>query len=416
MQRPRLRILSLFLTITILLCFESTYALSQGDESFHFYIYGSYGCPHCRAMKEHFAEWYGEQHVFFCPVDRAGTGCVQRFYTLCRALGLELAVPLILVIKNNSVVTIVQGEVDNRGFWDALLSTKPSRNVSIYFGPNIIGYVIVKDLANFSKSVAPEVVSVGHVGSIPSTIARVYMRGLLGAKSIVTELTGAGNKILPVLVGLALADAVNPCTLYIYTLLLIAAALAAGYGIAPKQSEVVKKPLLCGLAFVAAIYSGYLALGLGLTAALRIIAEHTWIFGLVAIAFGGWTIATGIAKKSRIVAKGTVLDLLHKASVSPILSFALGLLLTFTLLPCSAGPYVVFAGLLASYPLALALGYLALYNLVFVSPLLAILIIVVLTMRIESVQYFILEHSSELSILAGALLIAIGIYVVLKPA
>ncbi len=416
MQRRRSTAIPLLLSIAILLCFAVPYTLGQSDESFHLYIYGSYGCPHCGAMKEHFAEWYGEQHVFFCPVDRAGTGCVQRFYTLCRALGLELAVPLILVIRNNSVVAIVQGEVDNRGFWDALLSTKPSRNISIYFGSNIIGYVIVKDLANFSKSVAPEVVCVGYVSSIRSTIARVHMKGLLGAKSIVTELSGAGNEILPVLVGLALADAVNPCTLYIYTLLLIAAALAAGYGIAPKRSEIVKKPLLCGLAFVAAIYSGYLALGLGLTAALRIVAGHTWIFGLVAIAFGSWTIVTGIAKKSRVAAKGTVLDLLHKASVSPILSFARGLLLTFTLLPCSAGPYVVFAGLLASYPLASALGYLALYNLIFVSPLLAILIIVVLTMRIESVQRFILEHSSELSILAGALLIAIGIYVMLKLA
>ncbi len=415
MQRLRCGVLSLLLVTAILLYLGAPHILSQSSESFYLYIYGSHGCPHCRAMKEHFIEWYGDQHVFFCPVDRAGTGCAQRFFALCRALGLELAVPLILVIKNGSVVAIVQGEVDDRGFWEKLLSIGPSRNVSIYFGPYPIGYAIVKDLANFSKSVAPEVVSIGYVSSIPSTIVRVYIKGLHGMKSIVTEVTETKDRILLVLVGLALADAVNPCTLYIYTLLLIAAALAAGYGIAPKRSEVVKKPLLCGLAFVAAIYSGYLALGLGLTAALKIIAGHTWIFGLVAIAFGGWTIVTGVAKKSRVIAKGTVLDLLHKASVSPILSFALGLLLTFTLLPCSAGPYVVFTGLLASYPLASALGYLALYNLVFVSPLLAILIIMVLTMRVTGVQHFIIEHSSELSILAGSLLIAIGIYVALKP-
>ncbi len=400
MQKFKMNIVVL-LIITILLSLTIPYVISQKSESFYFYIYGKYGCEHCRAMKQYFIMWYGKQHVFFCPIEETAN-CARRFIVLCRALGLEAAVPLTLVIKNNSVVAIVQGEVDDREFWDRLLTTNlSSKNISIYFGPNIVGYVIVKDLANFSKSVAPEVVNVGHVNPIPSTIVKVYIK--------------RKSEIVPLLVGLALADAVNPCTLYIYTLLLIAAALAAGYGMEVKRSEIVRKPLLCGLAFVAAIYSGYLALGLGLTAALRIVAEHTWIFGLVAIAFGSWTIVTGIAKKSRVVAKGTVLDLLHRASVSPMLSFALGLLLTFTLLPCSAGPYVVFTGLLASYPLASALGYLALYNLVFVSPLLAILIIVVLTMRVTGVQQFILEHSSELSILAGSLLIAIGIYVALKP-
>jgi len=402
--------LALFIALLTLLLLPIA-SESLGAEAIHFYIYGSYRCPHCSRLEQLLTQWYGESSVFFCSVDRNAT-CAKRFYVLSHRLNLGYAVPLTLVINENRVVAIVLGEVGEKGFWDRLLERRPSNSIPLYIANQFVGSIEVENITAFTLSVAPEVVEVPQ-------------------QPVEIGVEVAPKTLIPLLLGLALADAVNPCTIYIYVLLLIATALAASTESYPdvvrdarccynanalpssrgwRVRGVVKRVALCGLAFTLAIYVGYMALGLGLAKVLGLLTLDLRLLALIAIAFGLWTIVSAALRKSRVVGRGTVLNILSRAAASPLLSFGLGLLLTFTLLPCSAGPYVVFLGLLSPYSLTVLIPYLALYNLIFVSPLLAILLAMIVTTRFERVQRVVVENSSTLSAIAGALLIAIGLY------
>ena len=208
---------------------------------------------------------------------------------------------------------------------------------------------------------------------------------------------------------LALSDSINPCALYIYVVLLIAAALSV-YGEMRRVSIHVAS---IGISFVLAVYVGYMLLGLGLLKAISMLPLYVPMASAIAIGFGAWTVITGVLRKSRTVAKGFILERIPRASLSIPLAFALGLLVTFILLPCSAGPYVFFVALARKLGLSLAefLSLLAIYNAVFVSPMLAILVFMSSISKLENVQRFIVSHGDTLSIFSGILLIALGIYV-----
>ncbi len=207
---------------------------------------------------------------------------------------------------------------------------------------------------------------------------------------------------LVMLFTLAFSDAINPCAIYVYTLLLTATALStAGQG--------EKKLLLyTGSAFLVAVYTGYYLLGAGLIAVLARVPSKT--FSVIAIIFGTWVLVSGIAGKSRIAGKSSVFSLVRKASTSIFFSFLLGATITFTLLPCSAGPYVVFAGLASKYAKIIAYTLLAVYNLVFISPLILVLAFIYYSMNYEKVQKTIIRYNKQLSVIAGLLLVLVGLY------
>lgn len=108
-----------------------------------------------------------------------------------------------------------------------------------------------------------------------------------GMSAAVLSLLGMSS-FIPQFFMLAMADSVNPCTFAVYTLFLIA---LSARGVDKKGLYIV------GLSFVGAVYVSYYTLGLGLTfIAGRIPLE--WA-GYFAIAFGVYTVATGIAERSR---------------------------------------------------------------------------------------------------------------------
>lgn len=130
-------------------------------------------------------------------------------------------------------------------------------------------------------------------------------------------------------------------------------------------------------AFIAAVYSCYYLLGLGLiavTAALPSIFLK--MVAAVGLAAGLYSIAVNLKGGF----KSPVPDKLKRITenalnrvAGPLGAAGLGALCSFTLLPCSSGPYVVFAGVLSRLQnLLLRHALLALYNAIFVSPLAAI--------------------------------------------
>ena len=210
---------------------------------------------------------------------------------------------------------------------------------------------------------------------------------------------------LSLTVSLSLADSVNPCTIYLYTILLIAASIAS---IGVERRVNYRRVVAVGLAFALAVLMGYLLLGLGLITFVSSLPKI--FFTAVGVGFGLWVIYSALTGRERVAAKKSMVRLLPKASKSLLFSFALGLLATFTLLPCSAGPYIVFAGIASKLSMIQAAILLVIYNLVFISPLIIVLMAILLGVSRQSVRDFLIKYNRVLSIIAGLLLIAIALY------
>ncbi len=347
------------------------------DVHYFFYIYGMHTCPHCTSLKEFLASQYGNDSIYFCDLLDPHTSCADRFINLISIAGLPNSVPLTVVIKDLEVKAIVLGKVINKTFWDDILMTHKSFEVPIYFGTKSYYTILVNNFTDFITLFAPE-----YFIQKPQTIQPPHI-----------------THALTLLTTLALSDAINPCAFYIYTLLLIAASLS---------SSSKKAVLTSGIAFIAAVFMCYYLLGLGLIIIVKLIPSM--ILSLIAIFFGIWTVLSGLKGKSRIVAKEGVLNLISRASASAHMSFFFGVMISLTLLPCSSGPYVVFIGIASKYGAPLQYVLLLIYNLIFILPFISILLMITYMMRIRDVQEFIVRHSRGLSIMAGLILIAVGLW------
>lgn len=216
--------------------------------------------------------------------------------------------------------------------------------------------------------------------------------------------------ILPSIISLAIVDSINPCTFLLFTAILLLAVGSIGRG----------RGLTVGLSFIAAVFLGYYLLGLGLSFIMPIIPYLKYIVGLVGLTAGSVNIARGFCRGFKPGApkaiRGFVYNLVGLAYVNPLLSFTLGSIVSFTLLPCSGGPYLVGIALLSNLrdPLYRHL-LLLLYNTVFISPLLLILILTILSSRYcDRLNALRTPGKAKAMQIAGGLVLAsISIYLIL---
>lgn len=224
----------------------------------------------------------------------------------------------------------------------------------------------------------------------------------LGLTAGILTFLGLKDLIYPLL-GLAGADSINPCTFVIYTMLLIALSL--------KENITKRRIYAVGMAFVSAIYISYYLLGVGLVILTKTIP--VWVAGAISIIFGAYTFATGYLEKSRIVGKKEARRNIFRKEATIFGAFSLGVIISFTLLPCSSGTYLAYAILISKVGRTLTLILLALYNIIFILPLLIILFTVGSITESKSISQRIVQRSRELSMIAGVILIALGIYVII---
>jgi len=202
-------------------------------------------------------------------------------------------------------------------------------------------------------------------------------------------------------IGLASIDAFNPCFLTLYAIILLSVAAAAA---AP--GETTKKLLAVGLSFTAAVFIGYYMMGVGLSIIFEKVPHY--VFPVIAFAAGAWMIYSGLRDRGdcKVCREGERYSVASAAT-----AFVLGLTATFTLLPCTAGPYLFFTSLASTFDLTTRLGLLVIYNIVFILPLLVILASVAAAVaKVESIKEWVARNSYKVSIAGGAALIGIGIY------
>lgn len=209
---------------------------------------------------------------------------------------------------------------------------------------------------------------------------------------------------------LALADSVNPCTFAVFTALLFMALFSLGR----------MKAVTTGLFFILAIFIGYYILGLGLLRSLALVPYIDKVLAVLGLAMGAFSILRGFKPRFKSPVPSSFRRFLEvrisKSYTSPVASFILGLIASFTLLPCSSGPYVVSLGLLSTFrdPVQAHL-LLVLYNILFILPLVGILIAILASGRLANkIKVLRSTKLGVMELINGSLLAVICIYLLLS--
>lgn len=216
--------------------------------------------------------------------------------------------------------------------------------------------------------------------------------------------------IIPVVMG-ALVDSINPCE-FAVLILLLTTILATGSD---------KKALKAGLLFSLSIFLSYLAMGLGLYKALtvgslpqyflKIIGSLAILLGLLNLKDFFWYGRGGFIMEVPISWRPKLKAILASVT-SPAGAFAVGFLISLFLLPCTSGPYIVVLGLLSQKGIfSTALLYLILYNIIFVTPMILITLAVYKGFSIKKAEEIRGKNLRFLHLIAGLLLIGMGILV-----
>jgi len=213
---------------------------------------------------------------------------------------------------------------------------------------------------------------------------------------------------------LAAVDAINPCALAVMAIVLASLLLA--------NLQKRKVVLYGGLSFTAAVYILYFLYGLGMTSAFSSIAP---IAPFVNKAIAVFAIGLGILNlkdffmyKPGGLATEMPLSLRPKMKIwikritSPKGAFVIGMLVTFFLLPCTIGPYIVASARLAELNLLARVPWILFYCLIFVIPMLIVTLAIYFGFTsVEKVSGWKEKNIRYLHLIEGLILMALGILV-----
>jgi cytochrome c biogenesis protein CcdA len=215
---------------------------------------------------------------------------------------------------------------------------------------------------------------------------------------------------------LALADAVNPCAIAVLTMVLVAILI--------QNPENRKKVLYAGLAFIAAIYIGYLFYGTIIiqffqTFAEAIRANSTIIYtilAIIAMIIGALNIKDyfmyrpgGITTEMPMFMRPYAKLWINKIT-STGGAFVIGIIVTLFLLPCTIGPYIIASGILSEGGIIAAIPWLLYYNLIFILPMVFIVGFVYYGFgKVEDISGWKERNIKRLHLIAGILMFLVGL-------
>lgn len=221
--------------------------------------------------------------------------------------------------------------------------------------------------------------------------------------SQIEELDPTATLTIWVLVGAAVADSINPCTIAVMAMLLGV--------ILTKDGK--KKVLLAASTFIGVIFISYYLMGLGLLQTITNSELTNAFFALVTIAAlvlavmeikAYFRYKPGFASiEIPMFLRPHLRKVMANATSLPGVAFA-ALLCSLFLLPCSSGPYLMVLSMLAKSVTLNGLLYLFIYNLVFVLPMAVIAVMIYMgKATVDEVSEFRETHIRNLHLIAGLL-------------
>jgi len=245
---------------------------------------------------------------------------------------------------------------------------------------------------------------------VVAIIGIVVLKNSSVTASFIWDLSNQGVWLLPLVLISALLDSVHPCS---FSILLITIAFLFGIQMTRK------KILQIGGTYIAGIFVAYLLIGLGILKVLHLFntphfmgklgATLLIIFGVINLVnkfFPNFPIKLKIPSVSH-TAMGRLME---KASFPA--AFGLGLLVGICQFPCMGGPYLMVIGLLRDQVTYLSgFGYLVLYNLILIVPLVAVLWITADKTIVDKIQEWKKTNMKGVQFWAGLAMIIIGILI-----
>ncbi|MFA6272912.1 MAG: cytochrome c biogenesis protein CcdA [Candidatus Paceibacterota bacterium] len=238
----------------------------------------------------------------------------------------------------------------------------------------------------------------------------VLLKYIPGISTFIWNLSQGGIWLLPLVLISAILDSVHPCS---FSILLITIAFLFG------MQMTRKKILQIGGLYIAGIFVAYFTIGIGLLKVLHIFNVPHFMGKLGAtllIVFGLLNIINELFPKFPIKLKIPSIShtamgrLMEKASFPA--AFGLGLLVGVCQFPCMGGPYLMIIGLLHDKMTYFAgFGYLTLYNLILILPLVVVLWIAADKAIVDKVQEWKITNLKGLRFWAGSAMIIIGILI-----
>ena len=217
--------------------------------------------------------------------------------------------------------------------------------------------------------------------------------------------------LIPVIAA-SIVDAINPCAFAVLIILMTTILMGGDK----------TKALKSGFAFAASIFISYLMMGLGLYKALtfgnvteifyQIIGWLAIVVGLLNLKDYFWY-GKGFLMEVPMSWRPTMKKIIRSVT-SPLGAFFVGFVVSLFLLPCTSGPYIVILGMLAkSSTYVRAVSYLVIYNLIFVSPMLLITYAVFKGFNPKKAEAMRQKQLRNLHLVAGILMLGIGIAVLM---
>jgi len=220
------------------------------------------------------------------------------------------------------------------------------------------------------------------------------------------------KSLLPLVLTTGLLDGVNPCAIAVLIFF-----IAFLFTLQSKMARIFKY----GIVYIAVIYLTYLGIGFGLFKAIIISGEPhlmakigAWlvlILGLINI-IGYYAPKFPIKMQIPRFSQGTLKHWLTKATLPAVIigAFLVGLC-TF---PCSGGIYVAIVGLLAAKGTFMqGLGYMLIYNAMFVVPLIVLLALAGNKYTLGRVAEWQSKSDKGLKFWSGVTMIALGIIILI---
>jgi cytochrome c biogenesis protein CcdA len=217
----------------------------------------------------------------------------------------------------------------------------------------------------------------------------------------------ASTLTIPVLIGAALVDSINPCTIAVMVMLLGVILMSKGK----------KDALWAGIAFALTVYVMYLLMGFGIFHAVTS-AELTNAFYIV-VTIAALVLAIleirayfkyrpgFFAIEMPMFLRPHTKKIMQGATSIPGVIIAAAAC-SFFLLPCSSGPYLLVLGMLAKSATLQAVFYLLLYNLIFILPMIVIAIAVYAgKASAEDVHELKEKYIREIHLFSGLILFAL---------
>lgn len=219
---------------------------------------------------------------------------------------------------------------------------------------------------------------------------------------------------LPAVLLGGLLDGVNPCAFSV--LLSFVAVILSSVAITNASPQVWR----IGGIYVFGMFLTYLLLGLGMIGVISIVVRThlaVRLIAVVVVALGTWTIKDALLPQfgPQLAMPKASYGLLRRAMSwsGPGGALAAGALVGMCEVPCSGAIYAGILAVIATAPIASRLGYLFLYNLMFITPLVALLALVSNRRTLNHVAHWTIHRRATSKLVLGSLTVLLGFAVLL---